>query len=122
MALSLNPGRFRETVTIERIKSDAAAGLDGHIDYEDDATWGVLLTRRGEVKDITMREQMYANSTTAVGMTRITVRYDGETADIIPKDRVRVGCGAHSGLYQIDGVVRVGSPVRLIELSCKRTI
>ena len=107
-------GRFRTAAVVERVRSDATPGDDGKIDLSNDANWETYIERRVELLSVTMRESVYAQRPVAAGTMRITTWRDCETDAITPKMRVR----ADGRLFQIDGIIRVGNPARLIELTC----
>ena len=110
----MEAGRLRTSVTIETPREDGTRGPDGRFDLADYANWQVYAIRFAEVLAVTMRERSYAQQPVADGTVTVTIRRDPVTDGITPRMRVLDG----SSTYNIDGVVRVGSPVKLIELRC----
>lgn len=114
MAVHIRAGRFRTPGVVQRVKPDAVPDASNKIDLTDPDNWETFCGRRMELMAVTMRESVYAAQPVAAGTTRITLRKDPQTDQITPKMRVK----AEGRTYQIDGVVRLGSPVRLLELQC----
>lgn len=107
-------GRFRTPIVIERIKGDAEAGPDGHIDLTDSANWMVFDRCRAELIRVTMRESLYSQQVVAAGTVRVTVRRGTRTSQVTTRDRIR----AEGKLMEISEMIEVGSPSRLIEFVC----
>lgn len=107
-------GRFRTLGVVQRIKSDATADASGRVDLTDSSNWYECWRGKMEVLAITAKERVYAQQPVHDITHRVTIRKSEKTAAIKARDRVKVG----SRILNITGVIEVGNPARLIELSC----
>lgn len=107
-------GRFRTPARVEQPETGATSGASGRVNLNDDSNWCEFWRGRVEVLAITARERVYADQPVADITHRITLRKSEQTAGITHRMRVRIG----SRKLNIASVIEVGSPARLIELSC----
>lgn len=107
-------GRFRSQGVIERVHPTAPPDGTGRPDLADPSAWYPVWRGRMEVLAITARERIYAQQPVHDVTHRVTLRRTPETAAIQARDRVKV----NGRTLNITGVIDVGNPPRLIELSC----
>jgi len=107
-------GRYRTPARIERVSAAAPKGRDGKVNLADDASWETYCDRRVEERQIGGREQMYAQQVLADVTGLYRLRADTTTECITARMRLRLGCR----VLNIVRALRIGNPVREIELQC----
>ena len=97
-----NSRRFNTLVEVQRIKPNAEVDRTGKIDQTSNLNWEVQLARMGDVDALTGRELLYGGQTASNLSHRVTLRYDPETNNITPKNRLWIEGEA----YGIVNVIR----------------
>lgn len=112
--MSDGAGRYRTPAVIQRVNAGAPKGRDGKIDLSDEANWQTYCSRRVEERQIGGREQMFAQQVLADVTGLYRLRADTTTEGITARMRLKID----GRKLNIVRALRIGSPVREIELQC----
>jgi SPP1 family predicted phage head-tail adaptor len=105
----MRSGRLRHFAIIER--QDTTPDTYGQLEN----IWTTIADRSVSVEPLNGREYFNASGERSEVTTRIRMRYDSETAQIKPYDRITIG----DAVYDIVSVINVQQRNRELVLMCK---
>ena len=111
-------GKYRTPASIERVRADAEKGRDGKVNVNDDGNWELYCARHVEEQQLGGKEALIAQQVMADVSGLYRLRDDPITQGITPKMRLRVD----GRTLNIVRAVRVGYPIREIELQCMEAV